>query len=115
RRVHVFQRPLRYRRKTIWLSDGTKQTVHIGEEKGIDVRIAIDVIRRAHQSAFDVAVIFSQDQDLSEVADEVREIAREHGRWIKVASAFPWTQRAANGRGIDKTDWIRLDKATYDA
>lgn len=115
RNIHVFQRPLRYRRKTILLPDGTKQTVRLGEEKGIDVRIAIDVIRLAHRNGFDVAVIFSQDQDLSDVADEVREIAREHGRWIKIASAFPWSAKSTNARGINKTDWIRIDKATYDA
>jgi uncharacterized LabA/DUF88 family protein len=39
-----------------------------GEEKGIDVRIALDVIAEAHRRAYDVALILSQDQDLSEVA-----------------------------------------------
>jgi uncharacterized LabA/DUF88 family protein len=40
------------------------------EEKGIDVRIAIDVIRLAHRNAYDVALLFSQDQDLSELCVE---------------------------------------------
>jgi uncharacterized LabA/DUF88 family protein len=114
RHVHVFSRPLRYRRRTVVLPGGTTQTLRLGEEKGIDVRIAIDVIRLAHRQAFDVAVIFSHDQDLSEVAAEVREIAREQTRWIKVASALPWSAKSTNARGIDKTDWIRIDKATYD-
>ncbi|MBI4667731.1 MAG: hypothetical protein HY747_00880 [Elusimicrobia bacterium] len=61
-----------------------------------------------------MALIFSQDQDLSEVADEVRDIAREQGRWIKVASAFPFSTSAKNKRGIDKTDWIKIEKSTYD-
>jgi uncharacterized LabA/DUF88 family protein len=39
-----------------------------GEEKGVDVRIALDVIRLAHRAEYDVALLFSQDQDLSEVA-----------------------------------------------
>lgn len=115
RNIHVFKRPLRYRRKTIVLPDGAKQTVRVGEEKGIDVRIAIDVIRLAHRDAFDVAVILSQDQDLSEVAAEIRDIADEQGRWIKVASAYPWTETSRNARGISNTDWMQIDKATYDA
>ncbi|MDW8031906.1 MAG: NYN domain-containing protein, partial [Candidatus Bipolaricaulota bacterium] len=86
-----------------------------GEEKGIDVRIAIDVIRLAHRNEYDVALIFSQDQDLSEVAEEVGTIAREQHRWIKVASAFPISPTSRNRRGIEKTDWIPIDRATYDA
>ena len=85
-----------------------------GEEKGIDVRIALDIIRLAHRQEFDVALIFSQDQDLSEVADEIRAIAREQNRWIKVASAFPFSPTTRNRRGIEKTDWIKVDRVTYD-
>jgi hypothetical protein len=62
-----------------------------------------------------VALIFSQDQDLSEVAQEIRQIAEEQARWIKVASAFPSSPALGNRRGIDKTDWIRIDRTTYDA
>ena len=62
-----------------------------------------------------MALIFSQDQDFSEAAEEVRVIAREQDRWIKVASAFPHSRHSVNRRGIDKTDWLRIDRATYDA
>ena len=78
-------------------------------------KIAIDVIRMAHSRDYDVAVIFSQDQDLSEVADEVRIIAKEQNRWIKVASAFPVSPAVGKTRGINKTDWIRIDRAIYDS
>lgn len=114
REVVVFSRSLRYRNKTVKLPDGTKHTFLAGEEKGIDVRIALDVIRLAHRKEYDVALIFSQDQDLSEVAEEVRLIAREQNRWIKVACAFPLSPTTRNCRGIEKTDWIRIDRATYD-
>jgi hypothetical protein len=43
--AHVYSRPLRYRNKRVTLPDGTAHTFLAGEEKGIDVRIAIDVIR----------------------------------------------------------------------
>jgi hypothetical protein len=61
-----------------------------------------------------VAVIFSQDQDLSEVADEVRTISLEQSRCIKVASAFPVSPTSMNKKGINRTDWIKIDKQTYD-
>lgn len=112
--VSVFSRPLRYRFRRVELPDGTRHTFLAGEEKGIDVRIAIDVIRMAHRGEYDVAVLFSQDQDLSELAKELRVIAREQGRWLKVASAFPASITASNRRGIESTDWIRIDKTMYD-
>jgi uncharacterized LabA/DUF88 family protein len=115
RGIVVFSRELRYRRKTIRLGDGTEVSTEVGEEKGIDVRIAIDTIRMARQNQLDVAVLFSQDQDFTEVADEIRAIARDQGRWIKIASAFPASATAANKRGVNKTDWISIDRATYDA
>ena len=64
--------------------------------------------------AYDVAVIFSQDQDLSEVADEVRAISIAQQRWIKVACAFPVSPAYANTRGVNKTDWETFDRALYD-
>jgi uncharacterized LabA/DUF88 family protein len=113
--VHVFSRPLRYRLQTVRLLDGTTHSAFAAQEKGVDVRLAIDVISLAHQNAFDVAVIFSQDQDLSEVADEIRVIAKIQNRWIKVASAFPVSLVPHNKRGINGTDWIKIDLATYAA
>jgi hypothetical protein len=96
------------------LPDGTKHTLLVGEEKGIDVRIALDIISLAHSQAYDVALVFSQDQDLSEVADEVRKISIEQSRWIKMASAFPTSPTSGNRRGINKTDWVPIDRAAYD-
>lgn len=115
RGVQVFSRPLRYRNKKVRLRDGTIETFLSGEEKGIDVRIALDVIRLARQNLYDVGIIFSQDQDLSEVAEEIRVLAREQDRWIKVVSVFPSSPTSRNKRGINKTDWIKIDRATYDA
>ncbi len=115
RGVIVFSRPLRYRDKTVQLPGGSTHTFRTAEEKGIDVRIAIDVIRMAHHGEYDVALIFSQDQDISEAAQEVRAISKEQNRWIKIASAFPDSPTLHNRRGINSTDWIRIDQATYDA
>ena len=113
-KVRVFSRTLRYRNHRVRLPDGSEHTFMAAEEKGVDVRMAIDVIRMAHHRQYDVALVFSQDQDLSEVADEVRVISREQDRWIKIASAFPVSPVIGRQRGINKTDWIPIERATYD-
>lgn len=113
--VVTYARSLRYRNQTVRLADGTEHTVLVGQEKGIDVRLALDVVRLAHRGDYDVGLIFSQDQDLSEAADEIRVIAREQGRWIKLTSAFPSSPTVRNARGINHTDWLRIDRGTYDA
>jgi len=78
--IEVLSRPLRYRNDSVKLADGSTLTLLRGNETGIDVRIALDVIRLAVRNEYDVAVVFSQDQDLSEVADEIRVIANLRGR-----------------------------------
>ena len=114
RGVVVYTRPLRYRTLALTLADGTRHVSVVGEEKGIDVRIALDVIRLAHRRAYDVGILFSQDQDLSEVAREIRVIAREQRRWIKLACAFPVSPSSSNRRGVNGTDWIKIERDTYD-
>jgi uncharacterized LabA/DUF88 family protein len=111
--VWKFTRQLRYRDKTFKLDDGSEITVNVGEEKGIDVRIAIDVIRLALDKRYEVAIIFSQDQDLSEATDEVRKISIEQDRWMKVACAYPVGSGTVNSRGINNTEWLKIDEATY--
>ncbi|MGA3081057.1 MAG: NYN domain-containing protein [Terracidiphilus sp.] len=112
--VKVYTRPLRYRNKIVRLPDGSSHSFLTGEEKGIDVRIALDILTGAVNGTYDVAVVFSQDQDLSEAATEIRTIAQQQNRWIKVACAFPWSPAAHNKRGINSTDWLKIDRATYD-
>lgn len=76
--------------------------------------MALDVVAHAVTGAFDVAVIVSQDQDFTEVASEVRTIARTQKRWIKIASAYPVGPGTRARRGIDRTDWIAIDRQMYD-
>ncbi len=79
------------------------------------MRLALDALDAAHRNEFDVALIFSQDQDLSELGSLVRLVAGFQNRWIKIASAFPDGPSTANRRGINRTDWCPIDKAMYDA
>ena len=113
--VSTFSRSLRYRNKLVRLRDGTEETVLVGQEKGVDVRLALDIVAAAYQGEADVLLVFSQDQDLSEVATEIRWIAKRQNRWIKMASAFPVSAASTNRRGINGTDWIKIDRAIYDS
>lgn len=113
--VWVFTRQLKYRNKEIILPDGSSHTFLDGDEKGIDVRLAIDIIGMALKTDYDVAVVFSRDQDLSEVADEIKTISQVQNRWIRMASAYPFSPAVKQFRGIDKTQWVKIDRATYDA
>lgn len=113
--IMVTTRELHYHDVEVPQLDGSVKIEKVPHEKGIDVRLALDVVRLARQKQFDVGVIFSQDQDLAEVVSEVKEIAREQGRWVKLVSAFPSGSSASAGRGIDGTDWLKMDKAFYDA
>ena len=104
--VHVVTRPLRYHQYA-----GTL----VPREKGIDVRLALDVVSLARKQQYDVAILFSQDQDLVEVVDEVRDISKEQGRLIRLVSVFPTGPNATSRRGIDRTEWVTVDQADYDA
>jgi uncharacterized LabA/DUF88 family protein len=115
RGVHVFRRALRYRNQTVRLPDGNTHTFLVAQEKGIDIRLALDVVHTVRTNQCDVAVVLSQDQDLSEVADEVRFIAQEQERWVKMVSAFPFSPTSSNRRGVNKTDWIRISRELYDS
>ena len=113
--IAVTSRSLRYRVEKIRLPDGSIWELPIEREKGIDLRLGLDVVRMARSAELDVAILFSQDQDLSEVAREVRDISRSAERWLKVVSAFPVGPNATVRRGIDRTDWFRMDREFYDA
>jgi len=112
--IYVFSRVIRYRTEEISLPDGTMYEIDSAQEKGVDVRLAVDVMRLAITKQYDVAVIFSQDQDLVEVAEEIRQMSINESRWIKVTSAFPAGSNASFKRGIDRTDWFKMSKEFYD-
>ena len=114
RGIKNFSRPLRYRNQTITLSNGIPTTILVGQEKGIDIRIALDIVRLARENIYDIGLIFSQDQDLSEVVNEVKSISEQQNRWIKVACAFPISPTYKNKRGINGAEWIKFERDIYD-
>ena len=113
--VAVTTRPIRYHTEVVKGADGIETPVTTPQEKGVDVRLALDLVSCARRREFNVAVIYSQDQDLCEVVQEVKAISVEQQRWIKIACAFPAGPNATSRRGIDQTDWIKMDRKFYDA
>ena len=102
----VEKRELRYH--NIALPDG--QIVRVSQEKGADVRIALDLVACTIRKEFDVAIFFSQDQDLFEAVQEIKRIAKSQGRWITIISTFPASKKNPKTRGINSTDWFPMDK-----
>ena len=113
--IYVTTRPIRYHKEVVVGPDGAERVVESPHEKGIDVRLALDLVHRARTRQFNVAVIYSQDQDLAEVVQEVNEIVKEQGREIIIACAFPGGPNASFHRGIHGTRWFEMDEVFYNA
>ena len=113
--VKVTTRPLKYRPRA-FIDPGTGKLTKgsLGQEKGVDVRIALDIVSAALGGGMDVALIFSQDQDLAEAVDEAKSIAAFTRRKLWLASAFPCSDKSPNRWGIRGTETLRIDKETYD-
>ena len=78
------------------------------------MRISLDLVRLFLNDDYDAAILFSQDQDLLEATQEVKHLARSQGKVVALYSAFPVGPGSKNQRGIDRTDWIRIDQVAYD-
>lgn len=109
--VRVVTRTLRYFEEPVRLPDGTIRVVEVAREKGIDLRLALDLLRLARQGAFDCALVFSQDGDLAEMVQELEGLRRELNRCLVVDCAFPDAPRAW---GIGGARPIRFDKRLYE-
>ena len=112
--ITVTTRPLRYRKRRVFDEDGDVEFLVQAEEKGIDIRIALDLVRMARRDQLTSAIIYSQDQDLNEVVAEIEAIGEFKGIEIKLASAFATSPASDFDRGIDRTQWLRFDKDMYD-
>lgn len=60
-----------------------------GQEKGVDVSLAIDLIKLTYEKAYDVAILVSQDMDFGPAVKLAKEIAQNQHRQLEFDSAFP--------------------------
>lgn len=67
----------------------------VPREKGVDVRIALDIFKLGLESSHDAIIIASHDQDLVEAITEAQSALRARGKIIEIYSAFP-TRDVAN-------------------
>ncbi len=86
-----------------------------GQEKGVDVSLALDLVEATHEQRYEVAIIVSQDADFGPAVRLAKRIARSQRRSLGFESAFPVGPGSRSERGIPGTTWVRIDKATYDA
>ncbi|MXW24726.1 MAG: NYN domain-containing protein [Dehalococcoidia bacterium] len=86
-----------------------------GQEKGVDVSLALDLVQATHEQRYDAAIIVSQDWDFGPAVHLAKMVARAQGRELVFESAFPFGPRSSTRRGVPGTTWVRIDKATYDA
>jgi uncharacterized LabA/DUF88 family protein len=85
------------------------------QEKGVDVKIAIDLIRLTYEKKYEAAIIISQDRDLEPAVQLAKRIARDQSRQLIFESHFPFGPGSDSDRGIPGTEWKLIDKDTYDA
>lgn len=111
--VQIFNPPLRYRDRKEYDATGTQVRVRLPQEKGIDVRIAIDMVGAAWGEKCDAMVLVSQDSDLREAVREAKHIAQSQRRPLKMYSAFP-ERTDGYSRGVEDTEWICFDQRFYE-
>ena len=73
----IFSPPLRYQKQTEVDRNGHVRTVNIGREKGVDVRLALDIVRHAMDSKINAIMIVSRDNDLHEAVQDVLKMAEQ--------------------------------------
>lgn len=85
-----------------------------GQQKGVDVSLALDLIQATPEQRYDAAIIVSQDADFGPAVRLAKNIAHSQKRYLLFESAFP-VGRGTSRRGLPGTTWTHIDQATYDA
>lgn len=85
-----------------------------GQEKGVDVSLAVDLVQVTHERRCDAAIIVSQDSDFGPAVRLSKDIATAQGRSLVLESTFPAHSESKRQRGVPGTKWSSIDKALYD-
>lgn len=102
--IKTITRPLRVH------TDGANAIL---SEKGIDLRIGLDMVRATHAGEMDLMILVSDDVGFLEAIRECRLIAHNAGRRLRVASAYP--DGSHHRQGIYQTEWIPISAIEYGA
>lgn len=103
--ITVIRRPLSYR---------TENGGLVVQEKGVDVALAVDLVRLAITGAFDVAILFSRDTDLMPALETIRAL---RAAWVEVAgwansSRLRFTDGGPWCHSLDQEDYLQVRDAT---
>jgi uncharacterized LabA/DUF88 family protein len=84
--VTTFSRPLKYGEEIVEDrgQPGTYKRMWKGREKGVDVRIALDMVMMAVENKYEIASLASNDSDLEEAINDVFEIRQVAEKWMTV-------------------------------
>lgn len=87
--VWTFSRPLKYSPQWVKNRKDGPEFIEIqqGREKGVDVRLALDLVRLAVEGEYDVGVVVSTDTDLDEAIQDVYELRERAGKWLAIENA----------------------------
>ena len=96
--VEVFTRPLNYQ-PTRW--ENNRPVAWGAREKGIDVMLAVDMVKGAMSDEYDVAILMSADTDLIPAAEAVIDA----GKWIEFAAWRPDVGYASHLRIHGRRTW----------
>jgi len=86
-----------------------------GQEKGVDVSLAVDLVQMTYEEAYDVAIIVSQDWDFGPAVRLAKQVAKDQRRRLVFESAFPHQNgKDRSDRGVPGCEWVLIDKGMYD-
>lgn len=86
-------------------------------EKGIDLRIGLDIVRLATGGLCDAILLFSQDTDLFEAIAEAKALRARHAGALDPMyyfCAFPRNADPETHHGVGGTKWIPLDETDFE-
>lgn len=86
-----------------------------GQEKGVDVSLALDLIKATYEERFECAIIVSRDTDFGPAVRMSKEIAKMQDRRLTFESSYPIGSGRSSRRGIPGTLWVPILKSTYDS
>ena len=86
-----------------------------GQEKGVDVSLALDLVQATYEQRFEAAIIVSQDWDFGPSVRLAKQVAEGQNRVLVYESAFPVGPGSRSSRGVPGTIWTPIDKTTYDS
>ncbi len=103
---------LNYLRRVPYVSVRLGRLERRGEgfvEKGVDIQIAVDMLRLAYARAFDVAILVSGDGDFAEVVRVIQDMGMQvENTTFHALSSYRLAQQADRFYALDDFPWEKL-------